>query len=161
GVKAGDRVAIYMGMVPEVVVAMLACARIGAPHTVVFGGFAADALRDRIQDCGAKALITQDMSFRRGHEVKLWEAARAAVLQCPPIESVIVQLRRPDRLLLDDGAFAAHFALDPAGHHPDLKAKVVRFYAKDDRALKEIEPVAVAAEHPLFVLYTSGSTGKP
>jgi acetyl-CoA synthetase len=71
GITSGDRVAIYMGMVPEVVVAMLACARIGAVHTVVFGGFSADALRDRIQDCGAKAVITQDGAFRRGNVVPL------------------------------------------------------------------------------------------
>ena len=157
GVKAGDRVAIYMGMVPEVVIAMLACARVGAPHTVVFGGFAADALRDRIQDCGAKALITQDTSFRRGHEVKLWEAAKAAVQQCPTIENVLVHTRRHDRAMLDQAAFSAHFAIDGS------KAKVSRLASKDDPRVNgdEGDAVAVAAEHPLFVLYTSGSTGKP
>jgi acetyl-CoA synthetase len=165
GVGKGDRVAIYMGMVPEVVVAMLACARVGAPHTVVFGGFAADALRDRIQDCGAKALITQDGSFRRGNEVKLWEAAKAAVVQCPTIETVIVHLRHPDRVGIDDAGFEAHYALDASGHHREAvaKMKVVRMTAKNDPVPKDGEgdAVAVPAEHPLFVLYTSGSTGKP
>src|ERR1019366_8080238 len=71
GVKAGDRVAIYMGMVPEAAIAMLACARIGAPHTVIFGGFSADALRDRINDCGCKLLLTQDGAYRRGHVLHL------------------------------------------------------------------------------------------
>ncbi|MEO7093305.1 MAG: AMP-binding protein, partial [Polyangiales bacterium] len=157
GIGKGDRVAIYMGMVPEVVVAMLACARIGAAHTVVFGGFAADALRDRIQDCGARALITQDMSFRRGNHVKLWEAANSAVAQCPTIEAVVVHLRSRERHEMDDGEFAAQFTID-AGN-----AKVVRMTAKDDPFPKDGEgdAVAVPAEHPLFVLYTSGSTGKP
>ena len=157
GIARGDRVAIYMGMVPEVVVAMLACARVGAPHTVVFGGFAADALRDRIMDCGAKALITQDGSYRRGKEVELWAAAKAAVLQCPTIEAVVVHLRVASRANLDDAAFAAQYALDSS------KAKVARMTAKDDPLHKDGEgdAVAVPSEHPLFVLYTSGSTGKP
>ncbi|GAC1576143.1 MAG: acetate--CoA ligase [Polyangiales bacterium] len=155
GVKKGDRVAIYMGMVPEVAVAMLACARIGAPHTVVFGGFAADALRDRVQDCEAKALITQDMSYRRGSEVKLFEAAKAAAVQCGTIENVIVHTRRSDNAALDDEGFATKFAIPGKN--------VARFYAKSDHghAREEGEAVAVGAEHPLFVLYTSGSTGKP
>ena len=158
GVAKGDRVAIYMGMCPEVVVAMLACARIGAPHTVVFGGFAADALRDRIQDCGAKALITQDSSYRRGNEVKLWDAARGAVAQCPTIASVLVHVRHPSRTGLDDAAFAAHFALDPASS----KARVCRLVEKGDGAPgTDGDAAALPAEHPLFVLYTSGSTGKP
>ena len=76
GVQKGDRVAIYMGMVPEVVVGMLACARIGAPHTVVFGGFAAESLRDRINDCGAKVVLTQDGALRRGNVVPLKETGR-------------------------------------------------------------------------------------
>src|SRR5271154_5607361 len=79
GVKKGDRVAIYMGMVPELPIAMLACARIGAAHTVIFGGFSAEALRERINDCGAVAVITQDGAFRRGAEVKLKEAVDQAL----------------------------------------------------------------------------------
>src|SRR4051812_46350772 len=81
GVEKGDRVAIYMGMVPEVAVAMLACARLGAVHTVVFGGFAADALRDRIHDCQAKVVITQDGGFRRGHVLPLKETVDRALVQ--------------------------------------------------------------------------------
>src|SRR5262249_37574059 len=85
GVKAGDRVAIYMGMVPEAVVAMLACARIGATHSVVFGGFSSEALRDRINDCGAKLLLTQDGAWRRGNVVPLKKMADAAVEQTKSI----------------------------------------------------------------------------
>jgi acetyl-CoA synthetase len=155
GVSKGDRVAIYMGMVPEVVIAMLACARIGAPHTVVFGGFAADALRDRINDCGAKALITQDMGYRRGNEVKLWEAARAAAAQCPSLRTVLVHTRKLENMHLDDDAFAAKFAVTEGSQ------EVARMFARDDLAPKDEAATPVDAEHPLFVLYTSGSTGKP
>ncbi len=169
GIEKGDRVAIYMGMVPEVVVAMLACARIGAPHTVVFGGFASDALRDRIIDCGAKALVTQDMSYRRGNEVKLWEAAKAAVEQCPTIATVIVHARRPDHAAMDDAAFQKRFSLgeedyDETASPTMMKGKrLVRFTSKGDGkfAAGEGDAVALPAEHSLFVLYTSGSTGKP
>src|SRR5258708_31646479 len=90
GVKKGDRVALYMGMVPELAIAMLACARIGAPHTVIFGGFSSQALIDRIHDCGAVAVVTQDASWRRGAEVKLKEAVDTAVLQCPTVTSTRV-----------------------------------------------------------------------
>jgi len=157
GVHKGDRVAIYMGMVPEVVVAMLACARIGAPHTVVFGGFAADALRDRINDCQAKALITQDISYRRGGEVKLFEAARAAAAQCPTLKLLLVHARKDANVHLDDEAFAAKFAVEEG------RQEVERFLSRDDLApsAEASAPTPVEAEHPLFVLYTSGSTGKP
>jgi len=163
GIQKGDRVAIYMGMVPEVAIAMLACARIGAPHTVVFGGFASDALRDRIQDCGAKALITQDVSYRRGSAVRLWEAAQSAVAQCPSVECVIVHPRHRDNVDLSDEAFASRFALDPSGQIPEVaNKKLVRFVEKEDRTVKvDDRPEALPAEHPLFILYTSGSTGKP
>src|ERR1700719_3628257 len=93
GVKKGDRVAIYMGMVPELPIALLACARIGAPHTVVFGGFSSQALIDRINDCGASAVITQDASYRRGAGVKLKEAVDQALPQCPTVKSVLVYRR--------------------------------------------------------------------
>ena len=96
GVKAGDRVAIYLGMVPEAAIAMLACARIGAPHTVVFGGFSADALRDRINDCGCKVLLTQDGAYRRGHVVPLKKIADAALEATPSIEKVIMFRRVHD-----------------------------------------------------------------
>ena len=93
GIKKGDRVAIYMGMTPELPVAMLACARIGAPHSVVFGGFSSQALVDRIHDSQATAVITQDGSFRRGTEVKLFPAVEEALKSCPSVKSVIVYQR--------------------------------------------------------------------
>src|SRR5579884_481332 len=93
GVKKGERVALYMGMVPELPVAMLACARIGAPHTVIFGGFASHALVDRINDCGAVLIVTQDAAHRRGTEVGLKEAVDKAVPDCPTIRNVVVYRR--------------------------------------------------------------------
>ncbi|HEX2598053.1 MAG TPA: AMP-binding protein, partial [Terriglobales bacterium] len=90
GVKKGDRVAIYMGMTPELAIAMLACARIGAPHTVVFGGFSSHALIDRIHDSQAVAVITQDGSYRRGSEVKLFPAVEEALKSCPSVKHVVV-----------------------------------------------------------------------
>src|SRR5262249_11551206 len=90
GVKKGDRVAIYMPMIPELPIALLACARLGAPHSVVFGGFSPAALRDRINDCQAKVLITADGGYRRGSIVPLKDNADAAVAECPSIEKVLV-----------------------------------------------------------------------
>jgi acetyl-CoA synthetase len=147
GVGRGDRVAIYMGMVPEAVVGMLACARIGAPHTVVFGGFAAESLRDRINDCAAKVVLTQDGGFRRGNVVPLKATVDKALEATPSVEKVLVlrhlgQEKAP--ITLAEGRdLDWHDA--QAGSDP----------AKDGFA--EI----VDAEHPLFILYTSGSTGKP
>jgi acetyl-CoA synthetase len=151
GVKAGDRVAIYMGMVPEAAIAMLACARIGATHSVVFGGFSAEALRDRINDCGAKVLLTQDAAWRRGNIVPLKTMADAAVAQTPSITKCVV--------------------LERVGH---ARAPVEMKEGRDiwwhdlvdrkpsDAALALAKkPAAFDAEHPLFILYTSGSTGKP
>jgi acetyl-CoA synthetase len=149
GVKPGDRVAIYMGMVPEVVVAMLACARVGAPHTVVFGGFAAESLRDRINDCGAKLVLTQDGALRRGAVVPLKATVDQALSNAPTVEKVVV-LRRL-------GQAAAPIELK-AGRDLDwqeLLGSVEKSGSADGSA--EI----VDAEHPLFILYTSGSTGKP
>ncbi len=142
GVKAGDVVAIYMPMVPELAVATLACARIGAPHTVVFGGFSAEALAGRIQDCGAKILVTADGGYRRGKTVPLKENADGAADECPTIEKVIVLKRTGQEVVMKDGR-------DLWWH--DLAAS-----ASDD-----CPPVPLDSEHPLFVLYTSGSTGKP
>jgi len=93
GVKTGDRVAIYMPMIPETVVAMLACARIGAPHTVVFGGFSSTALRDRIQDCDARIVITSDGGYRRGAPAALKPAVDEALEQCPDVRNVLVVRR--------------------------------------------------------------------
>jgi len=151
GVVAGDRVAIYMGMVPEAAVAMLACARIGAPHSVVFGGFSSDALRDRINDCGCKVLLTQDGAWRRGNVVPLKKMADVAVEQTPTIEKVVV-LRRVgserEPVVMKEGRDV--WWDDLLGRPPSPAAL--------ERAKK---PEAFDAEHPLFVLYTSGSTGKP
>ena len=145
GVQKGDRVAIYMGMVPEVVVGMLACARIGAPHTVVFGGFAAESLRDRINDCGAKVVLTQDGALRRGNIVPLKATVDRAVEGTKTVEKVVVFARL--------GAKAAT-TLTP-GRDIDWYEAVAAANPADGGA----EPVD--AEHPLFILYTSGSTGKP
>jgi acetyl-CoA synthetase len=151
GVVAGDRVAIYMGMVPEAAIAMLACARIGAPHSVVFGGFSSDALRDRINDCGAKVLLTQDGAWRRGNIVPLKNMADEAVSQTPSIQKVVV-LRRVgherERVVMKEGR---DVWWDDLLDRPPSPAAL--------QGAKK--PAAFDAEHPLFVLYTSGSTGKP
>jgi acetyl-CoA synthetase len=147
GAKKGDRVAIYMGMVPEVVVAMLACARIGAPHTVVFGGFAAESLRDRINDCQARFVLTQDGGYRRGGVVPLKATVDQALEGTPSVEKVIVYRRLGDKI--------APISLKPGR---DLDWAEVTKSAKT--ALGEAAEI-VDAEHPLFILYTSGSTGKP
>jgi acetyl-CoA synthetase len=145
GVKKGDRVAIYMGMVPEVMVGMLACARIGAPHTVVFGGFAAESLRDRINDCGAKVVLTQDGALRRGNVVPLKATVDRALEGTKCVEKVVVYARLGEQ---------AETTLKP-GRDIDWYAAVGAANSADGGA--EI----VDAEHPLFILYTSGSTGKP
>ncbi len=152
GVKAGDRVAIYLGMVPEAAVAMLACARIGAPHTVVFGGFSADALKDRINDCGCKVLLTQDGAYRRGHVVPLKKIADAALEATPTIEKVVMFRR------VNDEAKAP--TQMRAGRDLDWHELVSRPASEAARELAT-HPPAFDAEHPLFILYTSGSTGKP
>jgi acetyl-CoA synthetase len=151
GVRPGDRIAIYMGMVPETAIAMLACARLGATHSVVFGGFSADALRERINDCGAKVLLTQDGAFRRGNVVPLKQLADQAVAGAPSIERVVV-LRRmnPDRTEL---------AMTPGR---DILWEDLLSKTPSSEALERARhPLAFDAEHPLFILYTSGSTGKP
>ncbi len=151
GVKKGDRVAIYMGMVPEAAISMLACARLGATHSVVFGGFSAEALRDRINDLGAKVLLTQDGAWRRGSVVPLKKMADAAVEQAPTIEKVVV-LRR----------IGEHLAPCAMKSGRDMWWEDALSNPPSDAALKLAKhPEAFDAEHPLFVLYTSGSTGKP
>jgi acetyl-CoA synthetase len=142
GVVKGDRVAIYMGMVPELPVAMLACARIGAAHSVVFGGFTADSLRDRINDAQAKVLITGDGAWRRGAIVPLKEIADEAVAQTPGIEACVV-LRRTEQ------AVAMTAGRDVWWHH------------LVPRQSTTCEPAAMDAEDLLFILYTSGTTGHP
>src|SRR5690606_14567542 len=143
GVKRGDRVAIYMPMIPETVVAMLACARLGAPHTVVFGGFSSDALASRITDCGAKVVITSDGGYRRGAPSALKPAVDEAVEKAPGIvEKVLVVRRTGEDTAMTDG----------------------RDLWWDDvvgSASAEHTPEAFDSEHPLYVMYTSGTTGKP
>jgi acetyl-CoA synthetase len=151
GVKKGDRVAIYMGMVPETAVAMLACARLGAPHSVVFGGFSSEALRDRINDLGAKVLITQDAAWRRGSVVPLKKMADVALEQSPQVEKVIVYERiGKDKAPIDMKEGRDVYLHDLLQKQPDPKWL---------EAAKK--PEGFDSEHPLFVLYTSGSTGKP
>ncbi len=147
GIGKGDRVAIYMGMVPEVVVGMLACARVGAPHTVVFGGFAADSLKDRINDCGAKAVLTQDGAWRKGKVVPLKATVDEALEGTSSVEKVFVYSRL--------GSEHVQVTMKP-GRDLDWYEAV----DAADRSLGE-KPEIVDAEHPLFILYTSGSTGKP
>ena len=142
GVKTGDRVAIYMPMIPETVVAMLACARIGAPHTVVFGGFSSQALVDRIHDCDARVVITADGGYRRGAPSALKPAVDEALTQCPDVRTVLVARRTGQDVDWTEG----------------------RDVWWDDvvgRQSTEHTPEAFDSEHPLYVMYTSGTTGKP
>ncbi len=141
GVKAGDRVAIYMPMVPEAAITMLACARIGAVHSVIFGGFSAQSLSDRISDAGIDTVITADGSFRRGSVLALKENVDEA-LKTAPVKNVVVLKRCENEVAWESGR-------DHWWH--DLMAE----------ASEEHEAPALGAEHPLFILYTSGTTGKP
>ena len=148
GVTTGDRVAIYLPLIVEAVVAMLACARIGAVHSVVFGGFSAEALRDRIQDAQAKVLITATSGFRRGNFVPLKRVSDHAVADCPSIEKVIVVMRRTAVDESED-TLTMHAPRDVWYH--DLMRK----------ASADCPPEWVDSEQMLFTLYTSGTTGKP
>jgi acetyl-CoA synthetase len=142
GVTSGDRVAIYLPMIPETVIAMLACARLGAPHTVVFGGFSAAALSDRILDCDARVVITADGGFRRGEPFGLKRSVDEALAQCPDVRSVLVVRRTGQEIDWTHGRDAWwHDVVGSAS--PEHTAE------------------AFDAEHPLFIMYTSGTTGKP
>ncbi|MFL6043837.1 MAG: acetate--CoA ligase [Propionibacteriaceae bacterium] len=142
GVKTGDRVAIYLPMIPEAVVAMLACARIGAPHTVVFGGFSSDALYSRVIDCGVKFVITADGGYRRGNASPLKPAVDEALKYGCDVEKVLVVQRANLDVPMEEGR-------DLWWHE---------FVGKQS---EEHECESFPAEHPLYVMYTSGSTGKP
>jgi len=148
GVRPADRVAIYMGMVPEAIVAILACARIGATHSVVFGGFSAEALRDRINDCGAQVLITQDGAWRRGNVIPLKDMADTALEETPGVRHVLVVRRAGTPVSMKPGR--DQWWHDRVGGRSSAESI--------ERAAR---PEAFDAEHPLFILYTSGSTGKP
>lgn len=142
GVKKGDRVALYMPMIPELAIAMLACSRIGAPHNIVFGGFSAEALRERINDAGAQLVVTSDGGFRRGSPFPLKPAVDEAVEGAPCVENVVVVRRTAEPVQMKAGR-------DHWWHEQMEKASPRCPAAKLD------------AEHPLFILYTSGTTGKP
>ncbi|MGD9571221.1 MAG: acetate--CoA ligase [Thermoleophilia bacterium] len=142
GVSKGDRVAIYMGMVPEIVVAMLACARIGAPHTVIFGGFSPESVRDRVLDCGCTAMITADGGWRAGKVIKLKDNVDAALEGAPDVSTVVVVRRTEQEIGWVEGRDVWYHELTE-GQSPDA------------------DPEPMGAEDPLYILYTSGSTGKP
>jgi acetyl-CoA synthetase len=142
GVRSGDRVAIYLPMIPETVIAMLACARLGAPHTVVFGGFSATALSDRILDCDARVVITADGGYRRGAASALKPAVDEALEKCPDVRSVLVVRRTGQDTALTEG-------------------RDVWWHDMVERQSAEHTPESFDAEHPLYVMYTSGTTGKP
>jgi len=141
GVKKGDRVTIYLPMVPELPVAMLACARIGAIHTVVFSGFSATSLRDRIDDSKSKVIVTADVGYRRGNSVNLKEIIDDAINELNFVEHVVVLKRTEVSLLLG------------------TKDKLWHELMRDSS--EECEPEQLESTHPLFILYTSGTTGKP
>ncbi len=142
GIQKGDRVAVYMGMTPELAIALLACARIGAVHSVIFGGFAANAIADRVADCSCVAIITQDTSYRRGNEIKLKATVDEAMPACPTVKHVVVYKRTGTPVNMVAGR-------DHWWH--ELVAKAAPNCAA--------EPMD--SEDPLYILYTSGSTGKP
>jgi acetyl-CoA synthetase len=142
GAQKGDRIALYMPLVPELAIAMLACARIGATHTIIFGGFSADALKDRINDCGCKLVVTADGGWRRGGEVKLKPAVDEALKSTPTVQSCVVYKRTGSQITMQPGR----------DHWWHEMMEVV-----DDKCDAE----QLDSEHPLFILYTSGTTGKP
>ncbi len=142
GVQTGDRVSLYMPMIPELAIAMLACTRIGAVHSIIFGGFSADAVADRNNDCQTKVVVTADAGWRRGKEVFLKSAVDASLEKSPSVQKVVVVRRTGSPVeMVPDRDYWWHDLMQDAS--------------------AECDPVQLDAEHPLFILYTSGSTGKP
>jgi acetyl-CoA synthetase len=144
GLQKGDRIALYMPMVPELPIAMLACARIGVIHSVVFGGFSAESLRDRILDCEARLVVTTDGGFRGGKVIGLKENADIALRECPSVEACIVYKRAGTDIHMEKGR--------DSWWEEEMAAEEITSHCK---------PEEMDAEDPLFILYTSGSTGKP
>jgi acetyl-CoA synthetase len=142
GVQKGDRVCLYMPLIPELAVAMLACARIGATHSVVFGGFSSQAIRDRINDAGVKVVVTADGGFRRGATINLKTNVDEALKETPTVQKVVVYQRTKEVVSMQTGR-------DHWWHEAMAKASV------------DCPAEPLDAEHPLYILYTSGSTGKP
>jgi acetyl-CoA synthetase len=142
GIKRCDRIAIYMGMSPELAIAMLACARIGAVHSVIFGGFAAHAISDRVNDSGCVAVITQDTSYRRGAEIKLKAIVDEAMEKCSTVKNVVVFRRSGSPVTMQPG-------------------RDLWWHEAMEKAAPDCAPEWMDAEDPLYLLYTSGTTGKP
>ena len=143
GVKKGERVALYMGMAPELAIALLACARIGAVHSVIFGGFAAHAISDRVNDSDCQVVVTQDISYRRGAEVKLKAIVDEAMQKCPGVRKVVVFQRAPTVTV------------------PMQEGRDIWWHEAMASVDAECAAEWMDAEDPLYILYTSGTTGKP
>jgi acetyl-CoA synthetase len=142
GIKPGDRIGIYLPMIPEAVIAMLACARVGAVHTVIFGGFSAEAIKDRMNDCKAKLIITADGGWRRGKIIELKANVDKALEGAPSVQTVLVVKRCGNPVTMVEG-------------------RDVWWREAWEGAPNKHDAKAFDSEHPLFILYTSGSTGKP